>query len=143
MTNTDSYMRKLVVTNPLGEPTYRLVIHTLRLPQGRGSRGLDAGCGIGYHALLLAEAVGLAGHVTGIDLSPEFLAKARENAKKAGMAEQVFFREADMYNLPFEDNTFDWVWSANGVGYAPGEPLPQIKELARVVKPGGSVIILA
>jgi ubiquinone/menaquinone biosynthesis C-methylase UbiE len=141
MTNTDSYLRKLVVTNPLGEPAYRLVIHTLRLPQG--SRGLDAGCGIGYQALLLAEAVGPAGHVTGIDLSPEFLAKAREIAKKAGMAEQVFFQEADVSNLPFEDNTFDWVWSANCVGYAPGEPLPLIKELARVVKPGGSVIILA
>ena len=141
MTNTDSYMRKLVVTNPLGEPTYRLVIHTLRLPQG--SRGLDAGCGIGYQALLLAEAVGPAGHVTGIDRSPEFLAKAGEIAKKTGMAEQVFFQEADVSNLPFEDNTFDWVWSANCVGYAPGEPLPQIKELARVVKPGGSVIILA
>ena len=91
-------MRKLVVTNPLGEPTYRLVIHTLRLPQG--SRGLDAGCGIGYQALLLAEAVGPAGHVTGIDLSPEFLAKAGEIVKKAGMAEQVFFQEADVSNLP-------------------------------------------
>jgi len=41
MTNTNSYLRKLVVSNPLGEPTYRLVIQTLRLPQG--SRGLDAG----------------------------------------------------------------------------------------------------
>ena len=127
MTNTNSYLRKLVVSNPLGEPTYRLVIHTLRLPQG--SRGLDAGCGIGYQALLLAEAVGPAGHVTGIDRSPEFLAKAREIAKKAGMAEQFFFQEADVSNIPFEDNTFDWVWSANCVGYAPGEPLPQIKEL--------------
>jgi demethylmenaquinone methyltransferase/2-methoxy-6-polyprenyl-1,4-benzoquinol methylase len=48
-----------------------------------------------------------------------------------------------MKSLPFNDATFDWVWSANCVGYAPGEPLPLLKELARVVKPGGSVIILA
>jgi len=48
-----------------------------------------------------------------------------------------------MNNLPFDDDTFNWVWSANCAGYAPGEPLPLLKELARVVKPGGSVIILA
>ena len=48
-----------------------------------------------------------------------------------------------MNNLQFGDDTFDWVWSANCAGYAPGEPLPLLKELARVVKPGGSVIILA
>ncbi|KAF5416803.1 MAG: hypothetical protein C5S49_04300 [Candidatus Methanogaster sp.] len=48
-----------------------------------------------------------------------------------------------MNNLPFDDDAFDWVWSANCAGYAPGDPLPVLKELARVVKPGGSVIILA
>jgi demethylmenaquinone methyltransferase/2-methoxy-6-polyprenyl-1,4-benzoquinol methylase len=104
---------------------------------------MDAGCGIGLQAMLLAEAVGPAGHVTGIDLSREFLAYARDIAEKAGMSEQVTFQEGDMKSLPFNDATFDWVWSANCVGYAPGEPLPLLKELARVVKPGGSVIILA
>jgi demethylmenaquinone methyltransferase/2-methoxy-6-polyprenyl-1,4-benzoquinol methylase len=44
--------------------------------------------------------------------------------------------------LPFDDDTFDWVWSADCVGYAPIEPLPLVKELARVVKPGGSIAIL-
>ena len=47
-----------------------------------------------------------------------------------------------MNNLPFDDATFDWVWSANCAGYAPEEPLPLLKELARVVKPGGSMIII-
>ncbi len=93
--------------------------------------------------MLLAEAVGAAGHVTGVDRSPEFLAHARSIAEKAEISEQVSFREGDMNNLPFDDDAFDWVWSANCVGYAPGEPLPVLKELARVVKPGGSVIILA
>ena len=141
MTGTDSYLQSLLVTNPLQEPIFRRAIHALDLPQG--SRGLDVGCGIGLQVMLLAEAVGPGGHVTGIDLSPEFLDCARNIAEKAGISEQVSFQEGDMNNLPFDDNIFDWVWSANCAGYAPGEPLPLIKELARVVKPGGSVIILA
>jgi demethylmenaquinone methyltransferase/2-methoxy-6-polyprenyl-1,4-benzoquinol methylase len=48
-----------------------------------------------------------------------------------------------MYQLPFDDHTFDWVWSADCAGYPAGELLPALKELARVVRPGGSVAILA
>ncbi|NOQ33249.1 MAG: methyltransferase domain-containing protein [Methanosarcinales archaeon] len=126
---------------PLQEPVMRRAIHALNLPPG--SRGLDVGCGIGLQAIMLAEAVGAAGHVTGVDLSPEFLDCARSIAEKAGISEQVSFQEGGMNNLQFDDDAFDWVWSANCAGYAPGEPLPLLKELARVVKPGGSVIILA
>ncbi len=139
--DTDGYLQSLIVTDPLQEPVMRRVVRALNLPPG--SRGLDVGCGIGLHAMLLAEAVGAAGHVTGVDLSPEFLAYAKSIAEKAEISEQVSFQEGDMNNLPFDDATFDWVWSANSAGYAPGEPLPLLKELARVVKPGGSVIILA
>jgi len=139
--DTDTYLQGLLVTNPLQEPIFRRAIHALNLPPG--SRGLDVGCGIGLQALLLAEAVEPGGHVTGVDLSPEFLVYARSIAEKAGMSELVSFQDGDMNNLPFDDDTFDWVWSANCAGYAPGEPLPLLKELARVVKPGGSVIIIA
>jgi len=69
--DTETYLQSLIVTNPLQEPIFRRAIHALDLPPG--SRGLDVGCGIGLQAILLAEAVGPAGHVTGIDLSPEFL----------------------------------------------------------------------
>ncbi|NOQ33549.1 MAG: methyltransferase domain-containing protein [Methanosarcinales archaeon] len=141
MTGTETYLLSLMLTNPLQEPIFRRAIHALNLPQE--SRGLDVGCGIGLQVMLLAEAVGPAGHVTGVDLSPEFLDCARSIAEQAGIPEQVSFQEGDMNNLPFDDNTFDWVWSANCAGYAPGEPLPLLKELARVVKPGGSVIIIA
>ena len=140
MTDTDTYIQRLVVSNPLGEPILRAAIKALQFPPG--SRGLDAGCGIGLQALLLAEAVGPAGHVTGLDISPEFLLHGEEIVKESGLSHQISFKEGDVSKLPFEDDTFDWAWSANCVGYAPLEPLPLVKELARVVKPGGSVAIL-
>jgi len=45
--------------------------------------------------------------------------------------------------LPFAEGTFDWVWSADCIGYPAGELMPLLEELVRVVRPGGSVIILA
>jgi len=91
---------------------------------------------------LLVEAVGPAGHVTGLDLSPEFLIHAERVAERDGLSGQVSFQEGDVNQLPFDDDTFDWIWSADCVGYPAEEPLPLVKELARVVKPGGSVAIL-
>jgi demethylmenaquinone methyltransferase/2-methoxy-6-polyprenyl-1,4-benzoquinol methylase len=125
----------------LKEPILRSAIQALQLPLG--SRGLDAGCGIGLQALLLAETVGPAGHVTGLDLSSEFLVCAEEIVRKADLSERISFREGDVRSLPFDDDTFDWAWSVDCVGYAPMEPLPLVEELARVVKPGGRVAILA
>jgi ubiquinone/menaquinone biosynthesis C-methylase UbiE len=137
----DTYAQRLAVSNPLSEAVIPSAIQALQLPPG--SRGLDAGCGIGLQALLLAEAVGPAGHVTGLDLSPQFLVHAREIAEKAGLSERISFQQGDVNRLPFDDDTFDWAWSANCVGYHPAEPLPLLRELARVVKPGGGVAIIA
>jgi demethylmenaquinone methyltransferase/2-methoxy-6-polyprenyl-1,4-benzoquinol methylase len=124
------------------EPVVRSAIQALHLPSG--SYGLDAGCGIGLQALLLAEAVGPAGHVTGLDISPEFLLHGGEIVKKAGLSEQISFREGDVSKLPFDKGTFDWAWSSSCVGYSASlEPVPAVKELARVVKPGGTVAIFA
>jgi ubiquinone/menaquinone biosynthesis C-methylase UbiE len=141
MTDTDAYIQRLAVSNPLIEPTIRSAIQALQLPAG--SRGLDAGCGIGLQALLLAEAVGPHGHVTGLDISPEFLRHARETANKAGLSGRISFQEGDVSALPFDDGAFDWAWSSSCVGYAPLEPLPLVKGLIRVVRPGGSVAIFA
>jgi demethylmenaquinone methyltransferase/2-methoxy-6-polyprenyl-1,4-benzoquinol methylase len=139
--NTDTHIKSLTEANILREAILRSAIQTLQLPLG--SRGLDAGCGIGLQAMLLAEAIGPAGHVTGLDLSPEFLVHAEKIVRKSGFSEQISFQEGDIDRLPFNDDTFDWAWSVDCVGYTPLEPLPLVKELARVVKPGGSVAILA
>ena len=123
------------------EPAIRSAIRALQFPMG--SRGLDAGCGIGTHTLWLAEAVSPGGHVTGIDISTECLARADETAIKGGLAAQVLFRYGDMGGLSFEDNAFDWIWSADTLWPVGGrDPLLSVKELRRVVKPGGTVAIL-
>jgi len=138
--DTDTIAHKLYLSDFLREPVIRSAIQALQLPSG--SRGLDAGCGIGSHTLLLAEAVAPAGHVTGLDLSPELLVHAREIAEKSSLSERVSFQEGDVSKLPFDDDTFDWVWSVDCVGFIPAEPVPLLKELARVVKRSGSVAIL-
>lgn len=138
----DSYVEKLSLSDFLREPVIRSAIETLQLPAG--SRGLDVGCGIGGHTLMLAEAVGPSGQLTGLDMNPECLAYARKTVVDSGRSEQVTFREGNMYQLPFEDDTFDWVWSVDCVGYPwVGEILPLLRELARVIKPGGKLAILA
>lgn len=134
-------IRDLSTTFSLREPGIRSAIKALQLPSG--STGLDAGCGVGLPSLLLAEAVGSSGHVTGIDLSLKSLKYAEEMVKQTRFKERVSFKEGDINKLPFNENTFDWVWSSDCVGYAPIEPLPLVKELRRVVKPGGIVAIIA
>jgi demethylmenaquinone methyltransferase/2-methoxy-6-polyprenyl-1,4-benzoquinol methylase len=134
-------IRALTVNNPLREATIRSAIQALQFPEG--SHGLDAGCGLGLQARLLAEAVGPAGHITGLDLSPEFLAYAERIVEKAGLSERISFKEGNVTGLPFDDDAFDWAWSMDCVGYIPLEPVALLRELARVVKPGGRVAILA
>lgn len=132
--------RLLTVTDPLRQPVIHAAIQALNLPPG--SRGLDVGCGIGLQALQLAAAVGPSGQVTGLDLASHLLQHANRLAARAGMAHRVTFREGDMHALPFDDDTFDWLWSADCAGYGAAEPLPLMQELARVVRPGGIVAIL-
>ncbi|MFC1547798.1 class I SAM-dependent methyltransferase [Candidatus Neomarinimicrobiota bacterium] len=137
----DSYAHKLYLADFLREPVIRRAIQALQLPVG--SKGLDAGCGIGSHTFLLAEAVAPSGRVTGLDLSPNLLAQAYEIAKSSNLSAQVTFKKGDINHLPFEENTFDWIWSVDCAGYAPGNPVSLLEELARVVKPGGILAILA
>ena len=141
MTDADAYIRALEITNALMVPASRSAIEALELPTG--SRGLDAGCGTGLQTKLLADAVGPNGHVTGLDIAPEFLRYAERTVRESGLSDRISFREGDVTQLPFEDHTFDWVWSSCCVGYAASlDPVPTLKELARVVKPGGLVAIL-
>jgi demethylmenaquinone methyltransferase/2-methoxy-6-polyprenyl-1,4-benzoquinol methylase len=128
--------------DPLIRPVFDEAIRALDLP--RGSRGLDAGCGIGLQAMMLAEAVGSDGHVTGLDLSAESVECAEGLVRDADLSARLSFRQGDVTGLPFEDGAFDWAWSAHCVGYASAiDPVGAVREMARVVRPGGRVILLA
>jgi len=137
----DSYIQSLLVSNALRRSTLREMLGALRLP--KGSRGLDLGCGAGLQCLLAAEQIGPSGHVTGLDISEQMLEYGRKMVEKAGLAERINFQQGDVARLPFSDDTFDWVYSIDCVGYAPWEPLPLLREMMRAVKPGGIVAIAA
>jgi ubiquinone/menaquinone biosynthesis C-methylase UbiE len=141
MTDATEYMERMLrIGEPLVAPLRRAVVAALDLPHA--SHGLDAGCGVGLQIPLLAEAVGPEGHVTGLDVLPEFLTHAEALVERLALKERVSLRQGDINDLPFEDNTFDWVWSADCAGDPAGQPFAQLRELSRVVKPGGKVALL-
>lgn len=142
-----SYLELGDLMNRFTRPAVFSAIDALELKPG--SRGLDAGCGIGNHTLWLAEAVSPGGYVTGVDISKEGLEIAKEKLESSNLKKQVSFKMGDIFDLPFEENTFDWVWSADvlylwfmGSKESPVSPQAVIKELARVIKPGGKIGLL-
>ena len=105
-----------------------------------GERALDVCCGTGDLALELAARVGPDGSVTGCDFSEPMLAIARHKAEAAGAA-NVGFEWADALALPYEDASFDAV--TVGFGVRNFADLEQgLGELARVLRPGGRLVIL-
>ena len=106
-----SYIQSLSVFESLRRSVLREMVRILQLP--KGSRGLDAGCGIGLQCRLLAEEVGPAGHITGVDVSAEMLDYGKKMVSEAGLSERISFQEGDVARLPFDTNTFDWAWSTD------------------------------
>ncbi len=106
----------------------------LFLPK-KHQRVLDVGCGTGNFSLKLAR---LGCKVTGIDLSKEMLARAKEKAGKE--ASEIDFRRMDVYDLQFPDNHFDGVFSMAAFEFVK-EPQRAYNEMLRVLKPGGSMLI--
>jgi demethylmenaquinone methyltransferase/2-methoxy-6-polyprenyl-1,4-benzoquinol methylase len=138
--DTEHYLQMLELTYAFREPMVHSAIDAITLPAS--SHGLDVGCGIGQPTFLLAEAVGQFGHVVGLDIESEFLDYAKRIAMEIGLINRVSFKQGNVNNLPFENETFDWVWSMDCVGYHPDLGLQTMKELLRVLKPGGSIALI-
>ena len=78
--------------------------------------------------------------MVGVDQSPEMLAAGREHVERAGVDELVELREGRAEELPFEDASFDALTFTYLLRYV--DPLPTLRELVRVVRPGGTVAML-
>ena len=104
-----------------------------------GETVLDLGSGAGIDAFLAAREVGPRGRVIGVDITPEMIARAQANAAKMGAA-YVEFREGRLESLPVEDATVDAVTSNCVINLVPDKSRV-FAEIARVLKPGGRLVI--
>lgn len=104
-----------------------------------GETVVDLGSGAGIDVFLAADRVGPTGMVIGVDMTPEMLARARRNAEKAGV-KNAEFREGRLENLPVASGTVDAITSNCVINLVP-DKLSVFKEIARILKPSGRLVI--
>ncbi len=105
----------------------------------KGDHVLDCATGTGDLAIEFKKAVGDEGYVMGTDFCAPMIEPAPAKAEKNGL--KIDFEVADAMNLPYEDNRFDISSIAFGIRNV-DDPVIALKEMARVVKPGGRVVVL-
>jgi SAM-dependent methyltransferase len=110
---------------------------TSRAELGAGERAIDVGCGCGATSLALAARVGPRGRVLGVDISAVMLARARERAREAGLA-NVAFTNADAQTHAFEAGAWDCVYSRFGVMFF-ADPARAFANLRGALRAGGRV----
>ena len=110
--------------------------HLVRAASVRpGERVLDVACGTGITAITAHRA---GAKVIGLDLTPELLAHAKEEAALADITEDIEWKQGDAEDIPFPDNSFDIVFSSLGQMFTP-RPTVAAQELIRVTKVGGRI----
>jgi len=115
-------------------PAYADAVADLGLREG--GRVLDAGCGTGRALTPLRAAVGPSGVVVGADLTPAML----QAAVRAGRDRDGRLLLADVAALPLRSRTLDAVFAAGLIAHLP-DPAENLRELARVVRPGGTLAL--
>jgi demethylmenaquinone methyltransferase/2-methoxy-6-polyprenyl-1,4-benzoquinol methylase len=127
------YIDMLERSNRFQEAEVRGAIHALQLPEA--SRGLDVGCGVGLFSLCLADAIGPQGRVIGIDQSNDCVEAALQRGRPG-----LEFRRGEGSALEEPDHSFDWVWCSDVLHHI-DDSVAALREFARVLRPGGRIII--
>jgi SAM-dependent methyltransferase len=102
----------------------------------RDKEVLEIGCGTGVHARLLAEA---GARLSAVDLTPTAVGLTQKRLELAGLNADV--READAERLPYDDDSFDFVWSWGVIHHSESTDRV-IQEIARVLRPGGRLALM-
>ena len=116
----------------------------LRLADIReGQHILDVGCGTGRGTVGLAQGVGPHGRVDALDLTEAMLAQARTKLAALGLIDRVFLKQGNAMQLPYPDESFDLVYNGYMFDLIPLDGfLPILKQMARVLKPGGKLVLV-
>lgn len=122
---------------PGGEALYRSLIRLVELDET--SEFLLVPCGRGRSALFVAESTGAAG--AGADPDPLMVSVATDRAKEAGLAGRLHFEQSPLHELPYQDAVFDVALAEIELGAA-ADPDAAVRELARVTRPGGTVVMI-
>ena len=134
----EPFTKSLERMNRFQEPEARALIGDLALPAG--SRGLDVGCGVGFYALWLAQAIGPTGRVLGIEPTAERAEAARALVGGQVDGGRLEFRAGDATALDMPAGAFDWLWCGDVLHHIL-DTEAALREFRRVVRPGGRIIV--
>jgi SAM-dependent methyltransferase len=122
---------------PGGEPLYQQIARLTEMAPGHDV--LAAACGRGLSLAYLAQSVGIEG--AGVDPDPNLVREAESRANEAGLVDRLHFQQAPLDDLPYRDGIFDV--SIGEIGLAASvDPARAIRELVRVTKPMGAVVLV-
>lgn len=109
----------------------------------KGQHVLVVACGTGRGMIELAQAVGPTGRVDALDLSQDMVEQARAKSEELGLDDRVYFKQGNARELPYADETFDIVYNGYMLDLIPLDGFePILKEMQRVLKPGGKLVLL-